>query len=139
EEERYESAVATLRLTKEETELKERLEAKIREQSRNCTMGQCADLRKAMLKAKDLANQDSAADQLVKCLRTCKRTHCVRIMGHVTSVKHDSLQAVRDEIERLNDLQVKNERYKAMRKTREQKSIITALWRYEKDELSLSA
>ncbi|KHJ47243.1 hypothetical protein D918_02817 [Trichuris suis] len=139
EEERYESAVATLRLTKEETELKERLEAKIREQSRNCTMGQCADLREAMLRAEDLADQDSAADRLVKCLRTCKRTHCVRIMGHVTSVKHDSLQAVRDEIERLNDLQVKNERYKAMRKTREQKSIITALWRYEKDELSLSA
>ncbi|KFD45428.1 hypothetical protein M513_13694 [Trichuris suis] len=120
EEERYESALATLRLTKEETELKERLEAKIREQSRNCTMGQCADLREAMLRAEDLTDQDSAADRLVKCLKTCKR-------------------AVRDEIERLNDLQVKNERYKAMKKTREQKSIITALWRYEKDELSLSA
>ncbi|KFD59303.1 hypothetical protein M514_28518 [Trichuris suis] len=63
---------ATLRLTKEETKLKEELNTRIREQYKSCATGECADLLKAVLKAKMVKQQDAAAARFTKCMTECE-------------------------------------------------------------------
>ncbi|KFD60176.1 hypothetical protein M514_06427, partial [Trichuris suis] len=124
EDERYEAALimlncvikATLRLTKEETKLKEELNTRIREQYKSCATGECADLLKAVLKAKMVKQQDAAAARFTKCMTECET-------------------AVEEERGKLEELQIKNQRCKSMKRMREQESITAALWRYEKDQL----
>ncbi|CDW53091.1 hypothetical protein TTRE_0000135401 [Trichuris trichiura] len=107
---------ATLTLTKEEKELKQKLDARIREQYTNCKTGQCAHLLKAVFEAKVLKYQDIAVVRFANCMKECQ-----------TPVEGDK--------GKLHELHMKNEACKGMKKMREQESIMAALSHYEQLQL----
>uniref|UniRef100_A0A5S6Q183 Uncharacterized protein n=1 Tax=Trichuris muris TaxID=70415 RepID=A0A5S6Q183_TRIMR len=74
EEQKYDSAMEKLKLTKEETERKENLDAEIRKQDQTCKTTKCASQRQAILAAVKPEDQVSAAEEFFECRKICERS-----------------------------------------------------------------
>ncbi|CDW53084.1 hypothetical protein TTRE_0000134701 [Trichuris trichiura] len=111
---------AKLRLTKEEIEQKEELDARIREQDRICKTGECADFRKAILGAQKAKDRVSAADSFFNCMKKCK-------------------SVVDQDAEKLEKLHEREDYYKNMEEVREQVSVIAAVQYYDEIKLDIEA
>uniref|UniRef100_A0A5S6QH39 Uncharacterized protein n=1 Tax=Trichuris muris TaxID=70415 RepID=A0A5S6QH39_TRIMR len=74
EEQKYDSAMEKLKLTKEETERKENLDAEIRKQDQTCKTTKCAGQRQAILAAVKPEDQVSAAENFFECMKECKKS-----------------------------------------------------------------
>uniref|UniRef100_A0A5S6QGB4 Uncharacterized protein n=1 Tax=Trichuris muris TaxID=70415 RepID=A0A5S6QGB4_TRIMR len=117
EENKYEAAMEKLRLTKEEAQLKEKLDAEIREQDQKCKTTTCASLREALLTAKIPEDQIAAADKFFDCMKKCK-------------------EPMNAQVEQLDKLQEREDYLANMEELRTEMSVLDALQYFDEIESS---